>query len=79
MKRRSPKLEGACNFLRRSLANPMSANMIFWSGGECGHSQRTLIRAARSLGVRSRRRGGRQFNAHWEWQLPPEASRNGTE
>ncbi len=71
MKRRSPKLETAKAFLRHTLAHPTPATAVIVCADWEGIGERTLIRAARSLGVRSLRSGGREWGAHWVWELPP--------
>lgn len=64
--RRSGALDDAVAFLRSELADgAKSANEVIEAGVAAGHTKRTIKRARKRLGVRSRPEGG-----HWILSLP---------
>jgi putative DNA primase/helicase len=57
-------------FLRERLADgPVKAEDIYEEAKHCGISQKTLKRAKKDLGIRSRKVKG-QMTGEWMWELP---------
>lgn len=59
---------GATDFLRKLLEKgPISANEVYQEGHAAGHSEASLQRASKKLGIKSRKGG---MNEGWTWGLP---------
>lgn len=73
-------LDEACEFLVDRLANGrVKAGDVHSSAREAGISPRTLERAKKRLGVRSRKEGGVGDDGHWAWELPGAAEQPSAE